>query len=68
MASRMLKARILRRHAFFEQTVFQRQLGDDLLQCAGLTPEVLHFVRRRGPGGVARQALLPASRKSFDQR
>jgi hypothetical protein len=48
----------LERHAFFEQTVFEGQFGDYLLQCAGLTTQVLHLVRGCGAGRIASQLLL----------
>src|SRR4051812_49079059 len=51
------------RSAFFKKTIFQRQLRHDLLQRASLATQVLHFVRRRRPGGIASQALLPGLEK-----
>ena len=42
----------IRRHAFFEQTVFQGQIGDNLLERGRLTPirspDALIFVRNAG--------------------
>jgi hypothetical protein len=37
------------RHAFFEQTIFDGQFGNDRLHCAGLATQVLDLVWRRGP-------------------
>jgi len=45
-------------HAFFEQREFERLLGDDLFQFAGLTPQVLDFVRGRGARLVTGEAAL----------
>src|ERR1700688_5048799 len=45
-------------HVFFEQTIFERQFSDDLLQCAGLAAQVLYLVRGRGPCSVASQPPL----------
>src|SRR5215216_2814972 len=50
---------------FFEQTIFQGQFGHDFLQRAGLATQVLDLVRRRGPGGIASQSLLPRLEKVF---
>src|SRR5947208_2578409 len=55
----------IRRHAFFEQTIFEGQLGHDLLQRAGLATQVLDLVRGRGPGRIASQSLLPCLEKVF---
>jgi hypothetical protein len=43
---------------FFEQSVLQRQIGDSLLQRAGLTAQVLDFTGRRSSGRVACQPPL----------
>src|SRR3954465_14217993 len=48
----------IRRHAFFEQTVLQGQIGDHLLERRGLTPQIVGLVRGGGPGCIASQALL----------
>src|SRR3981189_2826947 len=48
----------IRRHAFFEQTVLQGQIGDHLLERRGLTPKIVDLVRGGGPGCIASQALL----------
>src|SRR5256886_11502851 len=55
----------IRRHAFFEQTIFEGQLSHDLLQRAGLASQVLDLVRGRGPGRIASQSLLPGFEKVF---
>src|SRR2546430_12579925 len=55
----------IRRHAFFEQTIFEGELGHDLLQRAGLATQVLDLVRGRGPGRIASQSLLPCLEKVF---
>ena len=47
----------IRDHAFFEQAVLERQIGDALLQSGlGLTAQILHLVGGGGTGGVAGQA------------
>src|SRR5450631_4140030 len=46
------------RSCFFEQTVFQRQFGHDLLQGAGLTAQILYLVRGRRACRVAGEPLL----------
>src|SRR6476620_11233126 len=46
-------------HVFFEQTVFERQFSDDLLQCAGLAAQVLYLVRGCCAGRIAGEPLLP---------
>jgi hypothetical protein len=54
-------------HTFFEQSVFEGEIGHDLLQRLCFAAEILH------PSEVAARAvspasrLLPASRNSFDQ-
>src|SRR5690606_10072448 len=53
----------IRDHAFFEQTVLQRQVGDCLLQRAGLATKVLHFTGRRSTGRVACQSPLAGFQK-----
>src|SRR5256885_16811400 len=50
---------------FFEQTIFEGQLGHDLLQRAGLATQVLDLVRGRGPGRIASQSLLPCLETVF---
>jgi hypothetical protein len=49
----------IRDHAFFEQTVFQRQFRHNFLQGAGLTAQILHLVRGRRARRVAGEPLLP---------
>jgi hypothetical protein len=53
-------------HAFFEQSVFEGEVGHHLFQRLRLATEILHLVRRRGAVSPASR-LLPASRNSFDQ-
>src|SRR5262245_65506878 len=55
----------IRRHAFFQQTIFEGQLSHDLLQRARLPSQVLDLVRGRGPGRIASQSLLPGLEKVF---
>ena len=55
-------------HAFFEQAVFEHELGDHLLQRAGLPAQIADLVQRRRPRRVAGQALLPGLQNSFDRR
>ena len=50
--------------AFFEQTVFERQFGHDLLQGAGLEAQVLHLVSRRARR-IASEPLLPGLKEIF---
>jgi hypothetical protein len=45
----------IRDHAFFEQTVLQRQIGNRLFQGTGLTAQVLNFTGRRSTSRVASQ-------------
>ncbi len=46
------------RQTFFENTVVERDLGNDLLQLAVLGPEILDFIARRFTNRVACQLLL----------
>src|ERR1700744_1770009 len=48
----------IRDHAFFEQTVLERQIGDALLQGAGFTAQILDLIGRGGARGVTGQAAL----------
>jgi hypothetical protein len=48
---------------FFEQTVFQGELGHDLLQGAGLPTQVLHLVRGGRPRRIAGQPFLAGFQK-----
>src|ERR1700680_4044243 len=50
---------------FFEQTVFERQFSDDLLQCAGLAAQVLYLVRGCCAGRIAGEPLLPGLKEVF---
>jgi hypothetical protein len=52
---------------FFEQTVFQGEIGDALLQIARFTPQILHLVSSGSTGCVASKPTLPASMNSLDQ-
>src|SRR4051812_10719316 len=45
-------------HAFFEETVLERQLGHHLLQSPGLAAQILDLVARRLTHRVASQTLL----------
>ena len=71
----------IRDHAFFEHTVLERQVGDALLQRAGLTAQILDLVGGGGTGGVTGKPAfairhsrdppdhgrVPHSMNSFDQ-
>src|SRR3954453_6003287 len=46
------------RHAFFENTVFQGQIGNHLLERHGLATQIVDLVRGGGPSRIASQALL----------
>src|SRR5687768_10518614 len=48
----------IRRHAFFEQTVLQRELSHDLLQSRGFATQVLDLIRGSRPRRIAGQPLL----------
>ena len=48
----------IRDHAFFEQTVFQCQVGHAFLQGAGFTAQILNLAIGRGTGSVIDQAAL----------
>jgi hypothetical protein len=43
----------IRDHAFFEQSVFEGEVGDDLLQRLRLATKILHLVGGRGARRVA---------------
>ncbi len=45
-------------HAFFENPELERLFRHNLLQIAGFTAQVFHFVGRGGSGGVARLMSL----------
>jgi len=46
------------RHAFFEQTVLEGQVGHDLLQGGGLPTQVFHLVRGGGARRISGEPLL----------
>jgi len=48
----------IRDHAFFEQPVFQGEVGDAFLQSTGFAAQILHFAGGRGTGSVTGQAAL----------
>src|SRR5690606_14924213 len=48
----------IRDHAFFEQTVFQRQVGHAFLQGTGFAAQVVHLAGGRSSGGIAGQTTL----------
>ncbi|EZQ17711.1 integrase [Halopseudomonas bauzanensis] len=50
--------RSIRDHAFFEQTVFQRQIGNAFLQRAGFAAQILDLVAGGGARRVTGQAAL----------
>jgi hypothetical protein len=50
---------------FFEDTIFQGQVGNHLLESRGLAPQILHLVRGRRLGCVTSQALLASLKKIF---
>ena len=51
------------RSCFFEQPVLEHQLGNHLLQRAGLPTQILDLVRGRRPRGIPGQALLASLQK-----
>src|SRR5690606_35442873 len=48
----------IRDHAFFEQAVFQGQVGNAFLQGSGLAAQVMHFAGGRSAGCVSGEAPL----------
>src|SRR3954467_1873783 len=52
-------------HAFFENTVFQGQIGNPLLERHGLATQIVDLVRGGGPSRIASQALLASLQKVF---
>src|SRR3546814_2745258 len=48
----------IRDHAFFQQTVFECQVGHAFLQGTRFAAQILHLAGGRGTGSVARQAAL----------
>src|SRR3981189_3052378 len=55
----------IRRHAFFEQTVLQGQIGNHLLERHGLPTQIVDLVRGGSPGRIASQALLASLQEVF---
>ena len=53
------------RHAFFENTVFQGQIGNHLLERHGLATQIVDLVRGGGPSRIASQALLASLQEVF---
>src|SRR3954467_15567409 len=53
------------RHAFFENTVFQGQTGNHLLERHGLATQIVDLVRGGGPSRIASQALLASLQEVF---
>ena len=51
----------IRANAFFKQAVFQREIGNALLQRARFAAQILHLTAGGGTGGVARKAALAMS-------
>ena len=54
-------------HTFFEQQVFEGEIGHHLVQRLRLPAEILHLVGGRNARRVAGTRLFPASRNHFDQ-
>ena len=52
-------------HAFFENTVFQGQIGNHLLERHGLATQIVDLVRGGGPSRIASQALLASLQEVF---
>src|SRR6516162_2094901 len=52
-------------HAFFEQSVFEGEVGDDLLQGLRLSAEILHLVGSRSPRRVAGKPSLAGLQELF---
>ena len=46
--------------AFFEQTEFERLLGDNFLQITRFTAQIFHLVSRRRADRIARQPPFPS--------
>jgi hypothetical protein len=58
----------IRGHAFFEQSVFECEIGHDLLQRLRFAAEILHLVGGRGASCVAGESPLAAGlQELFDQ-
>src|SRR5512136_1112199 len=50
-------------HAFFEQAVLKREIGDDLFQGLSFPAKGFDFIRSGRPRRIARQAFLPGLQK-----
>jgi hypothetical protein len=55
----------IRDHAFFEQPVFEGEIGDDLLQRLCFAAEILHLVGGRGANCVAGDSPLAGLQELF---
>ena len=55
----------IREHAFFKQTVFQREIGDAFLQGASFTAQILDLIGGGGARGIARQVALAGFHELF---
>src|SRR5690606_26129121 len=55
----------IRDHAFFQQTVFECQVGNAFLQGTSLAAQILHLASGRGTRGVAGQATLASFHELF---
>jgi hypothetical protein len=53
------------RSCFFEQAVFEGQLGDQLFHVPGVASKSRYLNRRSLPGGIARKPLLPGLQELF---
>ena len=52
-------------HTFFEQSVFEGEIGHDLLQCLCFAAEILHLVGGRGARRVAGESPLAGLQELF---
>jgi hypothetical protein len=52
-------------HSFFEQAIFQGEVGYHLLQCGRLTTKILHLAGCRGTRRVARQSALAGFEEQY---
>jgi hypothetical protein len=64
-AGYLIRRRPHPRRCFFQQTVFECQVGNAFLQGTGFAAQVLHFAGGRSAGGVPGRRRLPASMNSF---
>src|SRR3546814_14073010 len=55
----------IRNHAFFEQTVFECQVGHAFLQSTGFAAQILNLAGGCGAGGVAGQTALTRFHELF---